>query len=197
MKVKLIVYAWVKEKKQSKEERPPPTGERGGKDTRSLCDPQALPPGFRVLDVGKFGHECVGRRLSVFWDVDDTWYKGSVAAYDEHSGKHRVVYADGEEEDLFLAAETWEYDKDQPNILCPVPPAAEGGDAPPPPVKTEWGVLGSKDECMAGANAPVPPPARCARSSGRLPHEPTGAPVVRRTFRAGLRGLARRHLVGG
>ena len=141
----------------AKEERPPPTGERGGKDTRSLCDPQALPPGFRVLDVGKFGHECVGRRLSVFWDVDDTWYKGSVAAYDEHSGKHRVVYADGEEEDLFLAAETWEYDKDQPNILCPVPPAAEGGDAPPPPVKTEWGVLGSKDECMAGANAPVPP----------------------------------------
>ena len=69
-------------------------------------------PGFKVLDVGQFGSECVGRSLCLYWDVDATWYRGRVAAYDEISGKHRVAYDDGEEEDVFLAAETWEYDKE-------------------------------------------------------------------------------------
>ena len=137
----------------AKEERPAPAGEGGGQEARPPCEPQALPPGFRLLDVGKFGHECVGRRLSVFWDVDDTWYRGSVAAYDEHSGKHRIVYADGEEEDLFLAAETWEFDReceDQAKPRSSAAPAAEGGEPPPPPVKTEWGELGPSGECEAG-----------------------------------------------
>ena len=89
----------------------------------------------------------------MFWDVDDTWYRGSVAAYDEHSGKHRIVYADGEEEDLFLAAETWEFDReceDQAKPRSSAAPAAEGGEPPPPPVKTEWGELGPSGECEAG-----------------------------------------------
>uniref|UniRef100_A0ACD5YI65 Uncharacterized protein n=1 Tax=Avena sativa TaxID=4498 RepID=A0ACD5YI65_AVESA len=63
--------------------------------------------------------EAVGRRLRVYWPLDKVWYGGRLDAYDEGSGRHRVMYDDGEEEEVDLAKEKFEW-------------AAE---APPPPAR--------------------------------------------------------------
>ncbi|PWZ14949.1 Histone-lysine N-methyltransferase TRX1 [Zea mays] len=47
----------------------------------------------------------VGLVCKVFWPLDDDWYKGSIAWYNEATKKHSVKYDDGEAEDLSLADE--------------------------------------------------------------------------------------------
>jgi len=51
----------------------------------------------------------VGRRLRVYWPLDDAWYEGRVDAYDAGSRKHRVKYDDGEEEQVDLGKERFEW----------------------------------------------------------------------------------------
>ncbi|KAG2634955.1 hypothetical protein PVAP13_2NG321800 [Panicum virgatum] len=53
--------------------------------------------------------EVVGRRLRVYWPLDDAWYEGRVDAYDAGSRKHRVKYDDGEEEQVDLGKERFEW----------------------------------------------------------------------------------------
>jgi DNA mismatch repair protein MSH6 len=53
--------------------------------------------------------EAVGRRLRVYWPLDKAWYEGRVDAYDAGSGRHRVVYDDGEEEEVDLGKEKFEW----------------------------------------------------------------------------------------
>ncbi|KAJ7532277.1 hypothetical protein O6H91_14G080400 [Diphasiastrum complanatum] len=47
----------------------------------------------------------VGRRLKVYWPLDDAWYGGRVKSYCKLSGLHGILYEDGEEEQLRLEAE--------------------------------------------------------------------------------------------
>lgn len=63
--------------------------------------------------------EVVGRRLRVYWPLDDAWYKGRVESYDAGFRKHRVKYDDGDEEEVDLAKEKFEW--------------AAGEDSTPPP----------------------------------------------------------------
>ncbi|XBH92070.1 hypothetical protein VPH35_083283 [Triticum aestivum] len=53
--------------------------------------------------------EAVGRRLRVYWPLDDAWYEGTVDAYDGGSRRHRVKYDDGEEEEVDLVKEKFEW----------------------------------------------------------------------------------------
>uniref|UniRef100_A0A0E0M117 DNA mismatch repair protein n=1 Tax=Oryza punctata TaxID=4537 RepID=A0A0E0M117_ORYPU len=53
--------------------------------------------------------EAVGRRLRVYWPLDDAWYEGKVEGYDVGSRRHRVMYDDGEEEEVDLASERYEW----------------------------------------------------------------------------------------
>ncbi|KAL5206458.1 hypothetical protein ABZP36_034667 [Zizania latifolia] len=53
--------------------------------------------------------EVVGRRLRVYWPLDDAWYDGKVESYHEGSSRHLVRYDDGEEEEVDLAKERFEW----------------------------------------------------------------------------------------
>ena len=55
------------------------------------------PPTLRLL---------VGTRLRVFWPLDSTWYTGVVTA--SLGDRHRILYDDGDTEDLDLAEERYE-----------------------------------------------------------------------------------------
>jgi DNA mismatch repair protein MSH6 len=53
--------------------------------------------------------EVVGRRLRVYWPLDDAWYKGKVESYNAGSRRHRVKYDDGDEEEVDLGKEKFEW----------------------------------------------------------------------------------------
>ncbi|KAJ1289623.1 hypothetical protein BS78_02G178900 [Paspalum vaginatum] len=52
---------------------------------------------------------AVGRRLRVYWPLDDAWYEGRVEVYDAGSRRHRVKYDDGDEEEVDLGKERFEW----------------------------------------------------------------------------------------
>ncbi|GAY55489.1 hypothetical protein CUMW_164590 [Citrus unshiu] len=52
--------------------------------------------------------QLVGSRIKVWWPMDETFYKGVVENYDPIKKKHRILYADGDEEILNLKKECWE-----------------------------------------------------------------------------------------
>ncbi|WIA30589.1 hypothetical protein OEZ86_000671 [Tetradesmus obliquus] len=62
---------------------------------------------FKEMDVClRLAPEAlVGRVLRVFWAADDAWFPGGVESYDAATGRHKVKYKDGEEEDLWLGIE--------------------------------------------------------------------------------------------
>ena len=47
----------------------------------------------------------VGKTISIFWPKDKKWYTGTVETYDTTTKKHRIHYADGDEEFLNLTQE--------------------------------------------------------------------------------------------
>jgi hypothetical protein len=53
--------------------------------------------------------EVVGKRVAVFWPVDDDWYNGTVASYATDTGMHTIKYDDDEVEEVSLdtGGETW------------------------------------------------------------------------------------------
>lgn len=53
---------------------------------------------------------CVGQRIGVWWPLDETYYSGKVKYFDQSTGRHTVLYDDGEEEVLELTRETWRFE---------------------------------------------------------------------------------------
>eukprot|EP00850_Spirogloea_muscicola_P009428 SM000053S17385 [mRNA] locus=s53:39151:43413:- [translate_table: standard] len=51
------------------------------------------------------GQEDVGRRIEVYWPLDNTWYPGCLKSVSAPSGKFVVLYDDGEEEELVSRSE--------------------------------------------------------------------------------------------
>ena len=43
-----------------------------------------------------FTYQCVGWRVSVYWDHDDNFYMATVDDYDPITGKHRILYDNGD-----------------------------------------------------------------------------------------------------
>ncbi|OEL35786.1 Histone-lysine N-methyltransferase ATX2 [Dichanthelium oligosanthes] len=90
---------------------------RGGGAEKTVCfsEPEKQRPGRPNASVGRRWVELdiqtadpntfVGLVCKVFWPLDDDWYKGSIAGYNEATKKHSVKYDDGEAEDLSLADE--------------------------------------------------------------------------------------------
>ena len=68
------------------------------------------------------GLAAVGRRLKVHWPDEMQWFAGQVAHFDEVSGKHHIIYDDGDSEELVLAAERFEWIQTPPlavNLASP------------------------------------------------------------------------------
>ncbi|KAF5838282.1 hypothetical protein DUNSADRAFT_3078 [Dunaliella salina] len=53
------------------------------------------------------GEELLGTRITVWWPLDEAWYKGTVKQWDGKQGKHQVAYDDGEVEWVTLGTEKW------------------------------------------------------------------------------------------
>lgn len=60
-----------------------------------------------VNTLKKYGKELVGHRIKVWWPLDRMYYEGAVSSYDSLDKKHKVLYADGDEELLDLRQEKW------------------------------------------------------------------------------------------
>mmetsp|Transcript_11539 Transcript_11539/g.19397 ORF Transcript_11539/g.19397 Transcript_11539/m.19397 type:complete len:483 (+) Transcript_11539:13-1461(+) len=54
-----------------------------------------------------FGAGLVGRRVEVFWGGDGVWYAGRVAAFHRQTGRHSIVYDDGDRRLHHLPDERW------------------------------------------------------------------------------------------
>ncbi|ONH94116.1 hypothetical protein PRUPE_8G271300 [Prunus persica] len=55
------------------------------------------------------GQEVVGKRIRVYWPLDNIWYEGYVKLFSKDNGKHLVQYDDAEEELLDLGEEKIEW----------------------------------------------------------------------------------------
>ncbi|KAI3761482.1 hypothetical protein L1987_51899 [Smallanthus sonchifolius] len=55
----------------------------------------------------KWGQDLVGHRVKVWWPLDKMFYEGAVSSYNPLDDKHKVLYADGDEELLDLHREKW------------------------------------------------------------------------------------------
>lgn len=64
--------------------------------------------------ASKYGKEYVGSRVMVWWPDDKKFYEGVIEHYDPTSGKHKVIYNDGDVEVLKLEREKWKLIKDDP-----------------------------------------------------------------------------------
>ncbi|XP_030488613.2 DNA mismatch repair protein MSH6 [Cannabis sativa] len=56
-----------------------------------------------------YGEEAVGKKIKVYWPLDESWYEGFVKLFDKDQGRHLVQYDDAEEELLDLAKEKIEW----------------------------------------------------------------------------------------
>ncbi|PIA61132.1 hypothetical protein AQUCO_00300566v1, partial [Aquilegia coerulea] len=56
-----------------------------------------------------YKENVVGKRIRVYWPLDDSWYEGYVKSLDDLSGKHLIQYDDAEEEVLDLNKEKIEW----------------------------------------------------------------------------------------
>lgn len=104
-----IRFQWLKE--QPEGAKPNPTAAGGPKD-----------------------HDCVGRRVKVFWPGMGRWYQGKVQSYDPATKRHRVKYRDGDVQQLRLRHEAviWVDVGPMPGPGA-TPPTAQKPSKPSPP----------------------------------------------------------------
>ena len=61
-----------------------------------------------MAECRQLGNEMVGHKLRVWWPGAESYYLGTVQAFNPHSCRHNVKYQDGDIEDLWLAVESYE-----------------------------------------------------------------------------------------
>jgi DNA mismatch repair protein MSH6 len=54
----------------------------------------------------------IGKRIKVYWPLDDAWYEGVVKSFDAVTNKHRIRYDDDEEESIDISKEKIEWLQD-------------------------------------------------------------------------------------
>ena len=55
--------------------------------------------------AGSYCNTCmIGKKVQVFWPVDEQWYSGTVYEYDPTSGEHLLRYEDGDAEWVRIVA---------------------------------------------------------------------------------------------
>ncbi|XP_020891162.1 glutamic acid-rich protein isoform X2 [Arabidopsis lyrata subsp. lyrata] len=59
-------------------------------------------------DMNGFGEDLVGKRVNIWWPLDKRFYEGVIDSYCTRKKMHRVIYSDGDSEELNLIEERWE-----------------------------------------------------------------------------------------
>ncbi|DBA82770.1 hypothetical protein WJX77_000353 [Trebouxia sp. C0004] len=81
-------------------------------DTRGGRSRAATPKGGEgrgVLDEPGAGEAIIGARVGIFWEDDETFYKGQVAGFDAYHKRSKVCYDDGQEEWISLSKERFRW----------------------------------------------------------------------------------------
>ncbi|XP_059639252.1 sister chromatid cohesion protein PDS5 homolog D [Cornus florida] len=73
------------------------------KNTQRKDEVSEMLPGFN-----DYGEQLVGCTIRVWWPMDQMFYEGVISSFDPLERKHKVLYADGDEEILNLCWERWE-----------------------------------------------------------------------------------------
>ena len=60
---------------------------------------------IKLLEAKSKKKSAVGKRLAVYWPMDDAWYTGIVRSWDAKAAQHQVLYDDGIEEAIALHEE--------------------------------------------------------------------------------------------
>lgn len=107
----------IKKKLTARKEEKKKISKAGAKSFDGNCSAETPKTGVkRKHTAGKemdseapaLNEQLVGSRIKVWWPMDETFYKGVVDNYDPIKKKHRILYADGDEEILNLKKERWE-----------------------------------------------------------------------------------------
>ncbi|KAJ9178936.1 hypothetical protein P3X46_010780 [Hevea brasiliensis] len=80
-------------------------GSYGEETPKANCKRKRTPRKEVPPDLGE---QLVGSRIKVWWPRDKMFYEGVLDSYDPIKKKHKVLYADGDEEILNLGRERWE-----------------------------------------------------------------------------------------
>eukprot|EP00250_Pteridium_aquilinum_P022813 c2573_g1_i1 orf=282-2036(+) len=54
---------------------------------------------------------CIGRRVQIWWPLDQKFYHGKIMDFDDQESTHKIVYDDGQEEVLHMDKEIWQLEK--------------------------------------------------------------------------------------
>lgn len=84
----------------------PPTPSKSEKEEN--CKRAFTPIKKEALEMVQYGENLVGRKIKVWWPLDQIYYEGLVASFDQSTRKHKICYNDGDEEILNLMEEQWE-----------------------------------------------------------------------------------------
>ncbi|CAA7409413.1 unnamed protein product [Spirodela intermedia] len=79
-------------------------------------------------DAIKYDESLVGVKIKVWWPDDEKFYAGIVDSYNPSTMRHKVLYNDGDEEDLFLKKEVLKFRKGTKGLRPAQVPAADGSD---------------------------------------------------------------------
>ena len=64
---------------------------------------------YAYVDKNIQGKDCCGYCVSVYWPSESKFFTGNVESYDESTGKHKIVYEDGDEESVELSKLIFHY----------------------------------------------------------------------------------------
>ena len=71
---------------------------------------------YAYVDTNIQGKDCCGYCVSVYWP-SSKFFTGNVESYDESTGKHKIVYEDGDEEIVELSKVIFHYWRRSPDLI--------------------------------------------------------------------------------
>ncbi|KAF5193119.1 hypothetical protein FRX31_017288 [Thalictrum thalictroides] len=75
----------------------------------SKLRPRKLVPSFQKVELNECDFETIiGKRVKVYWSGSRKWFVGCIKSFDNDSKLHRILYDDGDKEDLDLKSERFE-----------------------------------------------------------------------------------------
>ncbi|KAI6672040.1 hypothetical protein NL676_006925 [Syzygium grande] len=98
----------------ARDEEAPVPGDLAGKKSKLSIVGERTSNFNKAISEGSGvpGRRLVGRKIKVWWPLDEMFYYGVVQSYDPFRKRHKVLYDDGDIETLNLEKERWEFVKD-------------------------------------------------------------------------------------
>ncbi|KAF8403804.1 hypothetical protein HHK36_011910 [Tetracentron sinense] len=124
----------------------------------SWLRPRKKVASFRKVELSESDcNRIIGKRLKVFWSGSRKWFVGRIKSFDNEKKLHKILYDDGDKEELDLKRERFELEvmPDEAFTLCFLPkPSPEENEVSPDGDEVSAGTM-EVDLQKAGAVEPV------------------------------------------